>query len=502
MSDQQTQVVTQLGALVNQPNVADVAKAAIALIAQQAQQITDDQALIQKQTALITKLQSTPVVTPPPANNPPPAPPHSAGTSFTIRSNDAGLHCDFDGTPCVPDAEKLAVRMTWNFGDGSPEAEGYNSAHVYQAAGQYTVTLKIQSIDNKGAPTGAAATVLHDTITVTPSKRTVVNVQAGTDLHQFYGKTNLELVLAPGVYPLSSGMAPVDCVFRCPTGTATINPAGNWTVFAGSNSTYQNIAVDWPAGAKPKDASAPRAVGTAFRPGSRVAIIGCMFLNVGDAINLNSQPNGVLVEGCKSPLLDGISGYFMFVQGTNIVVLGNTVANCIVNHVLRSQATTVNLAIFGNDFSNVSAAVSGVANDYSRSAVEIHDGKYISMAKNKFRGDGSNGGGDGAAFGPLDIPTDPGIVAYGLQIDNDCQGYAGIGANASNIAILGNRWHVWDAWFKPSNAITINTNQSGPYNHAPVSNVTIGGNTFDKGYNPFHINGPVPVGLVSDVEAS
>lgn len=62
----------------------------------------------------------------------------------------------FEGWKSTPRADIKEWR--WNFGDGSPEASGFNASHIYETPGEYTVTLTVRTFDGLEA---------SDTLTIT-----------------------------------------------------------------------------------------------------------------------------------------------------------------------------------------------------------------------------------------------------------------------------------------------------------------------------------------------
>ncbi|MDC0358582.1 PKD domain-containing protein, partial [Oligoflexia bacterium] len=76
----------------------------------------------------------------------------------------------FKGYNSTPRSE-IAL-YSWDFGDGSAEFVGFNAAHVYEKAGTYTVTLKVQNANNLATTT--------TTVTVTEMSGTSYYVDSET----------------------------------------------------------------------------------------------------------------------------------------------------------------------------------------------------------------------------------------------------------------------------------------------------------------------------------
>ncbi|HEX9414473.1 MAG TPA: PKD domain-containing protein [Ktedonobacterales bacterium] len=85
-----------------------------------------------------------------------------AKLSGPSASVSAGQSVTFDGSQSTPAAEPAGDQITqyaWDFGDGTPAQTTQNASisHVYEKAGQYTVTL--QAIDQQGTPAQATFNV-------------------------------------------------------------------------------------------------------------------------------------------------------------------------------------------------------------------------------------------------------------------------------------------------------------------------------------------------------
>src|SRR5205823_1264061 len=100
------------------------------------------------------------------------------------------------------------------------------------------------------------------------------------------------------------------------------------------DTTIQNITFDC-------DQPANDHVATALFPnGSNFTIRNCKFLNVDSVINANNQPHGLMMENCTAPLEAGMRGYFVWLEGTDACMLGNSAANSVFQHVIRGAGYT------------------------------------------------------------------------------------------------------------------------------------------------------------------
>ena len=76
------------------------------------------------------------------------------------------------------------------------------------------------------------------------------------------------------------------------------------------------------------------------------------FMNLDDAVNANGSPHGLLVEDCTSPSVTGLRGYFLWAQGSDIVVLGNSIANSTREHIVRATGVQ-RMLVAENTFANL-----------------------------------------------------------------------------------------------------------------------------------------------------
>ena len=97
------------------------------------------------------------------------------------------------------------------------------------------------------------------------------------------------------------------------------------------------------------------------------------FLNVSYAINANAGPRGMLVMDNKAPLATGLRGYFVWCQGTDLVIVGNSVANSTRQHIVRSGGTD-RFAIAYNNFTNLDRTKNGDSGDVGKGTIVAQEG--------------------------------------------------------------------------------------------------------------------------------
>ncbi len=308
-----------------------------------------------------------------------------------VRTAPAGLATFFDGRALVPEDQRTGLTWTWDFGDpgGAHNVlKGFNSAHIYERPGTYTIKL---TIGDK---------VYHRQVIVPRSTRRVIQVPAGSDLHQYTNARNVELVLVQGATYTAgdSVICQSDVVIR--GNGATLNLQASVEGFRlGSNCRLSGLRIDYPAGANPKSAQFGPVNMAIFPMGPAVTVDGCTFLNVGYCVNGNAKPDNVLVQDCNAPLLNGLRGYLAWVEGGAWTIVGNTVKNPFIEHDVRCESGAGPLAIVDNHLDNLGQADSGVKGDNPKGSIVLHYTVDAYVAGNTVATYGTDGGGIGA--GPL-----------------------------------------------------------------------------------------------------
>ncbi|HSU66182.1 MAG TPA: DUF4082 domain-containing protein [Tepidisphaeraceae bacterium] len=362
-------------------------------------------------------------VPPPPAPLPPPPPPAPASTgngaapsaAINILGNNAGPaeHSVFvDGlASSLGSGTPLTATYTWNFGDPSGSYNtltGWNAGHVYDSPGTYTVSLTVTN--DQGLSSTASTQV-----TVQNNNRTVLYVDTnGSDnnsglspnqpvasygrvqqLLSQYGNSNVSVLFDRGEtfnFPNSidvsgsnetfgaygSGAAPVMMVVPGPGGGIfSLDPTASQIVI-------ENLTFDSVYTASINNAPDISATGV-FAGGQNVTIRNNTFLNMEDAVDCYRGPTGLLVQNNSAPLITGLRGYFVWMNGSEGVVLGNTVANSTRQHVMRSSYTsTSDWLIAGNNFtSNANPADPG---EFVKTTINIRAGDHVYITNNTLAG--------------------------------------------------------------------------------------------------------------------
>jgi PKD repeat protein len=162
-----------------------------------------------------------------------------------FTSSCTGLVCTFDASTST-DVNGDIVSRTWNFGDGSPAAEGTVVEHTYAAAADYTVTL-----------------VVADSGTLTDDESKVVSVTAPVASNiSFVGQSSVSGNVTTHSANVPSGVQTGDALLMFFSGgttpTTVGTPAGvtGWTALdqltnaSGTTRVWRKVAAAGDAGAQ------------------------------------------------------------------------------------------------------------------------------------------------------------------------------------------------------------------------------------------------------------
>jgi PKD repeat protein len=308
------------------------------------------------------------------------------------------------------DGTQLNANYAWNFGDtGSSynNLTGWNASHIYDNPGTYTISLTVTN------DLGLSSTATSQ-VTITPSTRTTIYVNTwGSDansglsaaapvaselrLEQILGSlgnSNVNVLFERGetfnmpyyLYVLGSN----ESFGAYGSGAAPVlmkTPGDNGIFYMGSAANQiviENLTFDSPNTATVYNA--PEINATAIYPnGTNITVRNNTFLNLETAMDCYQGPNGLLVENNSAPSITGIRGYFIWMNGTNGVVLGNTVVNSTRQHIMRSSFNgTQDWLIAGNNFTGNNDPYD--PNEIVKTTINIREGSNIYIADNVLTG--------------------------------------------------------------------------------------------------------------------
>ncbi|HQY87567.1 MAG TPA: PKD domain-containing protein [Tepidisphaeraceae bacterium] len=330
----------------------------------------------------------------------------------------AGMTIHVDAlTSTLNAGNPTTARYEWDFGEpGSPynKLVGFNAAHNYKNPGSYTVTLRVFNENGRSS-------ITTKSITVTPDTRTIYYVASnGNDSNA--GTLNRPFKTWNKVVEVTDRLDNVKILFRRGD---TFTVGDNAFVIYGENvvvgayGTGEKPVLKW-NGTRDRrryifvpdmtsknitirdftmtsvydapDGDQTNMVISVMPYAANVSVIGCTFLDVGYAVNSSAQPTGLLVQDNDAPKDTGLRDYFMWIDGMNIVLLGNKVANVTREHVVRVSGGS-HVLLHGNDFTNLDRRDFGDASDIAKGAMAIQKSEYVYAASNVLRGP--------AGFGPL-----------------------------------------------------------------------------------------------------
>jgi hypothetical protein len=364
----------------------------------------------------------------------------------------AGMSIHADATSTILNSgSPVTARYAWNFGDPSGKYNslvGFNAAHIYDTPGTYTITL---TVTNEAGVTNTTT----QQVTVTPDTRRVIYVDSvsGNDSNNGSSTSSAVKTAARAFKLLSANTTilfkrgetfPVSDFLYAIFSNVTVSaygsgsnpvlqwngPADNWhevisaSAAATTNLMIENLTFNSISGK-------PVAIGAR---GTNITVRNCTFYNFDEAINAAGAPTGLLVQDNVQPANSGIVSYFLWLQGSDAVVLGNNVAPGALYAIRTSggEGGTITRALFADNI---------LAND-DRSNLRVQKGSYCYAVGNTITN-------SGVEFGPLaqgDGFNDPNWAT--AQSDYDVfeantltltdQRYVRISAGAEHISVRNN----------------------------------------------------------------
>ena len=301
----------------------------------------------------------------------------------------------------------LNATFAWDFGDPGSQYNnlpGWNAGHIYVYSGTYDITLTLTDL-------AGSVSVAKTQVLVQADTRTVIYVDALTGNDRNQGDSPGRAVkTAVRAFSLAGSNSRIRFhrgqVFPVPTtlwvnghdqaidsyGTNTtaspvlmFAPAdgSEAVIFVGQscyNTTITGLIIDSPnqVGLGPANELNIFAV---WAGGSNLAVNGCTFKNVGDAVNATVGCNGVIIQNCSAPLIKGMRGYLAWGGGHDWSILGNTVVNSTRAHCVRvNDPSCVGVLVaFNNLTKQYPADDPGEA---VKDTVDVRIGSYVWVAKN------------------------------------------------------------------------------------------------------------------------
>jgi hypothetical protein len=300
----------------------------------------------------------------------------------------------------------LNSTITWNFGDPSSPynvLNGFSAAHAYAQSGTYTITLSITTPDGHVG-------VAKQTVTIAVDNRPTIYVsQNGSDnndgsspsqaiqsidhLNSIITSNERVLFQAGGTYNMSNDgidLSGTSHVYLGSYGSGAkplfmyTGPQQNMAmVYIGTDTTsavIQGFTFDSIYVHDQYQDTLPTGV---VPQGSGTSILDNTFMNLTDDVSMNQVPTNVLVQGNTSPDAQALNAYFVWLKGTNIAVIGNTVANSVGETILRMGGETdnTNILVADNNFTNIAGA-GGYSGDIAKATIAVQGGHDIYIYHN------------------------------------------------------------------------------------------------------------------------
>ncbi len=313
----------------------------------------------------------------------------------------------------------LTARYAWDFGDPAGQYNtlvGFVAAHVYDRPGTYTITLVVT--DQAGTATTATATLaiapdLRRAVYVSPTGSDMATgASPGTPLrsaaaafrqlqgqrHQSDPGHTILLFQAGGTYPVTETLnlrGPDVVVGRYGDGPKPVLLLQKGPPDARGKSSHGSISIDGHcdgvmiqhvtfATPYPPTEGGVRAdkvgIDAITVRGRNVAVRGCSFRDVDDAVNANGSPAGLLVQDCDAPGPTDLRAYLVWGQGTDHAYLGNRVGNSTREHNIRMTGLE-RVLVAGNDLANLDRSKTDKY-DQSKGCIEMHNGSFAYITGN------------------------------------------------------------------------------------------------------------------------
>ncbi len=344
-------------------------------------------------------------------DKPVPSKPQASTAVFDITQSDtiapAGVWVNALSGPNDP----LTTRYEWDFGDPKSERNklvGFVAGHVYDQAGEYTIALTT-TIE------GRSSVTTKRQIRVEPDSRKAIYVSSlGDDANDGSADKPLKSLGKAGDIArddvrllLKRGDTfDVDQSFISPRKRVLIGAYGDAKApkpivrYTGETTTealirctneteslvVEQITFDSLVGNAADAKYLPHCIVAA---GKQIVVRDCTFLNVSYAINGNGKPQGVIVQRCDSPNVDGLRRYLIWIEGTDWTILDNRVLNSTREHVIRGVHYQ-RLLIAYNDLANIDRKeLDGI--DIAKNTINLQAGEQAYLYGNHLSGPSSIG---------------------------------------------------------------------------------------------------------------
>lgn len=307
------------------------------------------------------------------------------------------------------------AEFIWSFGDGGSDynnLHGFNSAHLYDTPGNYTITL---TVINGGGKRDTATMG----VTVKSSNRKAYYVsEDGSDSNsgassspfKTFAKAmskagdNTEILFRRGdTFKVYEGEMPSGAsnLVIGAYGSGGSNPRLMWgsgipskdkdfiSVSLGDGVVVRDLTFQTPFTGDGKNKL------NSVRPGGKnIAVVDCNFVDMTEGVNANWQPKGLLIQGNKA--LTDLKGGMFWAAGSDLVYAGNSNVDSTNENILR---------ISGDGTQRVAINYNNLRNSFKGTLV-AQKSTYVYVYGNIFKGQvNDKGDGGKAEIGPLGKDT-------------------------------------------------------------------------------------------------
>jgi PKD repeat protein len=267
----------------------------------------------------------------------------------------------------------LTARYQWDFGDPNgahDQLEGWNAAHVYDVPGTYTITLTVTNELGISSHTTQTVFVAPDTrpsiyVDAVAGSDTNAGTSPQTALKTLSGLSNklnaivkanalgvgtwikfhagqtfdfpwtLDLSSLPGtrIAPYGSGSSPVLLSHGSALFGVLKQDAGDVII--------DGVTLDTAQGS-------PLPLGLVVG-GTNIVVRHVTSLHMGHVVECSWLTRGLYVYDSQSPTTDGLEGYFVWIDGRDLTIVGNKVANSTVEHDMRSSSSVTDRVLIAEN---------------------------------------------------------------------------------------------------------------------------------------------------------
>jgi PKD domain len=405
---------------------------------------------------------------------------------------------------------QVQATYDWDFGDPSgayDQLQGFNAAHVYDTTGDYTIKLSVTDANGQtSTATDKVDVTSNDSLTtiyVSPNGSDSNSglsesspIQSFAQVGNILGSNERILFQAGGTYDAETGITVQTGMSNIEIGTygsgaAPVimydGPNGHGAIFnlGGTNVTLQGLDFD---SIYTNNGDGQAIYSGVAISGNNVTVRNNTFGNLEDDFDLSAGPNNVLIQGNQSPNTNTLNAYFAWVQGNNVSIVGNYVADSIGEAIVRIGGAN-NVLIADNNFTKQ-------LDNGDKNVLSIQAGSYAYIYNNILSTGPTSVGPLGVSSADPDVSFDDAVFdsnyvlnnnfliqpgAHDLMFRNNVvEGDGNTGFTINGIETNGSfNWQVQNVWIQ-NNTVTEPGEWGGflTISNGDPSNVNVADNLF------------------------